>query len=434
MFFKEEENIFDVYICKGKNSKECSLATILYNDDLPHFRLHVYKSMQQYSDSGVVQQLGVTCFAQRVFEKISKSYKSFIPHKILDAILIFLYNKRNPLSTPISKVNLQDKLLKRIYYDGNAYLLECLFSFVIKYKKDLLFWEFHDDKIYWKDFSEQLLILFYSPDYDTLKVLSILKKYDDLIRHKICLPIPETEFIKVYEIHLLSHLQLYNKKTVTEMFQGYGRYSDDRILQFFFEKNWINFESKNVEGNTPFLLFFKHGLFKFNGFDYYIDFFLKNKVDIYQHNHLGHTVSFYILQAQEDEFSSLPIHFIEKLKTFDLLCNVPTHISYPSWEIQKLVLVSHLKNDGDFQILPYEIIVQIFRYTKEQNNYYFQNIISHRIQYGAIRKCRECNVTNKKLMYCNKCYRVSYCSKKCQLKDWNLVHKIECKCFKNSIK
>lgn len=39
--------------------------------------------------------------------------------------------------------------------------------------------------------------------------------------------------------------------------------------------------------------------------------------------------------------------------------------------------------------------------------------------------CKRC-ATGEKFKRCSKCHHASYCSKECQIKDWNLRHKIEC--------
>lgn len=410
--------------CQDKETKDCTIENIVRNDDVEHFEKHWKYIKQKHSQatgkSACLMTFGIEKFLTDIFQYIIQQ-NNYFPINVTNCVLqkcfetmdLYIFKKRVK--------EFREFAMKRL----NTRVLYTLFLFGLQHNLPLFSWKINQEengKIVWKNFAEQFGYLFQNRTYNEInlhEMFQILTLYDMILNNVKTTPfepVSESEFLKIFEMFLYFCLE--TKKMNLRVGELY------KMFKFFFEKNWINFNSKDEHGNTPFLLYFKHSLFKYDQFRSFLSYFWDNKVNVFQHNFYGQTISYYITFDIECGYKY-------NNQTVDkILVNVPTFLLPIPWEKQRLLLISHLHQDGAFQIFPYEIILKIFEYSTESNFHYYENVVLQKIKGEKVRKCQHCNIIEKKLLYCAECLAVSYCSKECQIKHWKHVHKSECNLFK----
>lgn len=148
---------------------------------------------------------------------------------------------------------------------------------------------------------------------------------------------------------------------------------DDDISFFtrLFERNLLDFETRDKEGNTPLLLLYQNALDQ-KSFVPLSKYFEDNKVCMAkQTNYEGYTVDYYKLKYIWENNLHVPFYYMGKkvvvtrqvLQEYTQIYNTKVlRKSMLHWECKKLILLSHLKNTGAFFMLPYELIVKIFEH------------------------------------------------------------------------
>lgn len=421
------------------------LEQIIKSDDEPKFQDYYFKLGKHEHDSWREEFL-ISKFDYIITNCCVET--SMFPQNIANYILERLWEGIVDTHSLISLMNkFYDKILQNLNYAA----IPVIVGFC--WRNNILLSSWKSNKltkvVFWKDFSQQFDVIF--PSSKT-KQIAWRKIHRMLKMLAFCLKIQSCDTL-IFHVDPLEYMKIYDK--LLQSFQ-YGQISTNPIDVFktftFFFRHWINFESKDQDGNTPFLLFFKHYLFV--DLTRWINFFRENKVNVFQHNKFGQTISFFITQYYAQDHVVLEklkidpevkkdyanknnyqeyfesVEYYTKIQIQIILFNVPTCILPIPWSAQRLLLISHLKQkNGVFRIIPYEIIVKIFEFSTERNNYYYQNVLEYYPDHWSIRGCRTCFTSQKQLFYCGDCLSVSYCSKTCQVKHWKF-HKAHCLEFK----